>query len=138
MRLDKWLWCARFFKTRGLAVEEIGKGRVMVNGQLAKAAREVRAGDLLSIRQGTALREVRIEALSNYRGPAPVAQQLYAETPASQARREELAKQRQLAPEPADELRHGRPTKRDRRQIDQLRQQPTLDARWSAIHGGGD
>ncbi|HRM94451.1 MAG TPA: RNA-binding S4 domain-containing protein, partial [Alicycliphilus sp.] len=81
MRLDKWLWCARFYKTRSLAVEEIGKGRVTVNGQAAKAARELRVGDNVALRQGPVARTVVIRALSNMRGPAPVAQQLYDETP---------------------------------------------------------
>src|SRR5690606_2724826 len=83
MRLDKWLWCARFYKTRGLAVEEIGKGRVTVNGQAAKAGRELRVGDTVALRQGHVPRTVVVRGLSGYRGPAPVAQQLYEETPAS-------------------------------------------------------
>ncbi|MGD9551312.1 MAG: RNA-binding S4 domain-containing protein, partial [Burkholderiaceae bacterium] len=74
MRLDKWLWCARFYKTRGLAVEEIHKGRVSVNGQPAKPAREVRPGDTVLLRQGPVVREVLVRALSNQRGPAAVAQ----------------------------------------------------------------
>ncbi|HQQ71671.1 MAG TPA: RNA-binding S4 domain-containing protein, partial [Alicycliphilus sp.] len=81
MRLDKWLWCARFYKTRSLAVEEIGKGRVTINGQAAKPARELRVGDSVALRQGPVARTVVVRALSNFRGPAPVAQQLYAETP---------------------------------------------------------
>ncbi|WOI46625.1 RNA-binding S4 domain-containing protein [Acidovorax sp. BLS4] len=129
MRLDKWLWCARFYKTRSLAVEEIGKGRVTVNGQAAKAARELRAGDTVDLRQGPTHRTVRVRALSGMRGPAPVAQLLYEETVESIAARENAAEQRRLAPEPAASLHEGRPTKRDRRSIDQARD---WGSRWSA------
>jgi len=130
MRLDKWLWCARFYKTRSLAVEEIGKGRVTVNGQAAKAARELHAGDTVALRQGPVARTVVIRALSNMRGPAPVAQQLYEETPESIAARAQAAEARRLAPEPATALREGRPTKRDRRDMDDLRH--GWGERWSA------
>ncbi|WP_367065764.1 S4 domain-containing protein [Oryzisolibacter sp. LB2S] len=130
MRLDKWLWCARFYKTRSLAVEEIGKGRVTVNGQAAKAARDLRAGDRVTLRQGPIVRTVVVRALSSYRGPAPVAQQLYEETPESIAERERAAQARRLAPEPAASLREGRPTKRDRRSMDRL--QHDWGDRWSA------
>ena len=118
MRLDKWLWCARFYKTRSLAVEEIGKGRVTVNNANAKASREIRPGDHIHLRQGNIPREVIVRGLSGMRGPAPVAQQLYEETAQSIAQREQLAEQRRLAPEPAASLHEGRPTKRDRRDID--------------------
>ena len=121
MRLDKWLWCARFYKTRSLAVEEIGKGGVTVNGQATKAARELRVGDSLALRQGPVARTVIVRALSNMRGPAPVAQQLYEETPESISARAQAAEARRLAPEPAAALREGRPTKRDRRDMDDLR-----------------
>ena len=130
MRLDKWLWCARFYKTRSLAVEEIGKGRVTVNGQAAKAARELRVGDNVALRQGPVARTVVIRALSNMRGPAPVAQQLYEETPESIAARAQAAEARRLAPGPATALREGRPTKRDRRDMDDLRH--GWGERWSA------
>lgn len=130
MRLDKWLWCARFYKTRSLAVEEIGKGRVTVNGQAAKAARELRVGDNVALRQGPVARTVVIRALSSFRGPAPVAQQLYEETPESIAARAQAAEARRLAPEPATALREGRPTKRDRRDMDDLRH--GWGERWSA------
>ncbi|WP_313312728.1 S4 domain-containing protein [Pulveribacter sp.] len=130
MRLDKWLWCARFYKTRGLAVDEIGRGRVTVNGQAAKAARELRVGDTVALRQGPVARTVVVRALSGMRGPAPVAQLLYEETADSIAAREQAAQARRLAPEPADALRDGRPTKRDRRNIDQLR--GGWGSRWSA------
>lgn len=117
VRLDKWLWAARFYKTRSLAAEEIGKGRVTVNEQAAKASREVRVGDRLALRQGAVTRVVRVCALSQVRGPAPVAQALYEETPESVAAREAAAAQRRLGVEPADALQQGRPTKRDRRQL---------------------
>lgn len=130
MRLDKWLWCARFYKSRSLAVEEIGKGRVTVNGQAAKAARELRAGDTVALRQGQVPRTVLVRALSHFRGPAPVAQQLYEETPESISARARAAEARRLAPEPADGLREGRPTKRNRRDMDHLRR--GWGDRWSA------
>ena len=98
MRLDKWLWCARFYKTRSLATEEIGKGRVTVNGQLAKPARDLRCGDTVALRQGPVARTVLVRGLSGARGPAPVAQQLYEETPDSIAAREKAAEMRRLAP----------------------------------------
>ena len=121
IRLDKWLWAARFYKTRSLAVDEIGKGRVQVNGQPAKPAREVGAGDVVSIRKEDPATHVRVVAVSGVRGPAPVARQLYEETPESAAARERAAEMRRLAPEPALDIAAGRPTKRDRRQIDQMR-----------------
>jgi ribosome-associated heat shock protein Hsp15 len=132
MRLDKWLWCARFYKTRSLAVEEIGKGRVSLNGAHAKPAREVRVGDTIALRQGQVPRTVVVRGLSGMRGPAPVAQQLYEETADSLAQRQQLAEQRRLAPEPADALPAARrpPTKRDRRSIDQVRS--SWGERWSA------
>ncbi len=133
MRLDKWLWCARFYKTRALAVEETAKGRVTVNAQAAKASRELRVGDTVALRQGPVARTVVVRALSNYRGPAPVAQQLYEETAESIAAREKSAEQRRLAPEPAAALVEGRPTKRDRREIDKVRTQGgDWGKRWSA------
>jgi ribosome-associated heat shock protein Hsp15 len=135
MRVDKWLWCARFYKTRSLAVEEIGRGRVTVNGALVKPSREVRCGDTVALRQGPVARTVVVRGLSGMRGPAPVAQALYEETAESQAERARLAEERRLAPEPASSiasLHEGRPTKRDRRQIDQVRERGGWDSRWSA------
>ena len=129
LRLDKWLWCARFFKTRALAVEEIGKGRVHVNGNSAKPARELRPGDTVVLRHGPVERTVLVRGLSNQRGPAPVAQLLYEETADSLAARERHAEQRRLAPEPAQARLQGRPTKRDRRE---LAHAPGWDDRWSA------
>lgn len=129
-RIDKWLWAARFYKTRSLAVEEITRGRVEVNGQEVKPAREVKAGDTVAFRQGAARRSVVVKGLSNIRGPAPVAQQLYEETPESIAERERAAQQRRIAPEPAHTIEHGRPTKRGRRELDQA--QRGWGDRWSA------
>ena len=123
IRLDKWLWAARFYKTRNLASEEISKGRVNVNNMPAKPAREVGCGDLIAIRKSDPPIEVRVNAVSAVRGPAPVAQRLYEETPESQARRHAAAEMRRLAPEPADTIRTGRPTKRDRRQIESAKRQ---------------
>jgi ribosome-associated heat shock protein Hsp15 len=121
IRLDKWLWAARFYKTRGLAVEEIGKGRVLVNDQPAKPSREVGEGDLISIRKQEPPTVVRVRNVSSIRGPATFARLLYDETPDSIAARERAAEMRRLAPEPALGIAEGRPTKRDRRRIDMLR-----------------
>ena len=129
MRLDKWLWCARFYKTRSLATEEISKGRVTVNGQQAKPARDLRCGDTVALRQGPVARTVLVRALSGARGPAPVAQLLYEETAQSIAARELAAEQRRLAPEPAATLQDGRPTKRNRRNIERAQD---WGSRWSA------
>lgn len=129
VRIDKWLWCARFFKTRSLAAQEIDKGRVAINGQVTKASREVRVGDTVALRQGQVPRTVVVRGVSQVRGPAPVAQQLYEETAESISAREKAAEQRRLAPEPAAALQDGRPTKRDRRDIDRAR---GWGSRWSA------
>lgn len=120
LRLDKWLWAARFYKTRSLATQEIVKGRVLVNGQPAKPARDVAINDLVTIRKQDPPQHVRIRALSNVRGPAPVASLLYEETAESLAAREQAAELRRLAPEPAYGMPAGRPTKRNRRLIDMV------------------
>ncbi len=118
-RLDKWLWAARFFKTRGLAAEAIERGRVSVNDQLAKASRELKPGDRVALRHaGNAVQTVVVRGLSTQRGPAAVAQTLYEETAESLAARAAAAQARRLAPEPAQTLTQGRPTKRDRRDLD--------------------
>lgn len=127
LRIDKWLWAARFFKTRSLASDEIGKNRVQVNGQDAKASREVKVGDTVRLRQGTTERTVIVQGISAMRGPAPVAQQLYAETPESIQARNKATEQNRLSREPALSIEQGRPTKRDRRQIER-----TWNDRWSA------
>jgi ribosome-associated heat shock protein Hsp15 len=128
LRIDKWLWAARFYKTRTLAVEEISKGRVQVNEQVAKPAREVKTGDTVTLRQGVVTRTVNVRGISDKRGGAPVAQLLYEETPASIAQREKQAEQRRVAGDPAIDREHGRPTKRDRRDIEKV----TWGDRWSA------
>lgn len=118
MRLDKWLWAARFYKTRGLAAEEITRGRVDVNGQPAKASRELRPDDRVEMRVGGGLvRVVVVRALSAVRGPASVAQTLYEETAESIAARERAQRARREGVEPALAIEQGRPTKRDRRQL---------------------
>ena len=134
MRLDKWLWAARFYKTRALAVQEIERGRVQVAGANAKPSRDLRPGDVVTLRQGLVTREVQVRALSTQRGPAPVAQRLYEETPASVAAREQAAATRRIAPEPAHAIEQGRPTKRDRRALDAQRR-GDWNERWSATLG---
>ena len=129
LRVDKWLWAARFYKTRSLATEEIAKGRVQVNGAEVKPARELKAGDTVTLRQGPVTRTVLVMGLSHMRGPAPVAQQLYAETADSLAARQQAAEQRRLSPEPAHSIEHGRPTKRGRRELDDAK---SWGDRWSA------
>ncbi|MGV0986592.1 MAG: RNA-binding S4 domain-containing protein [Limnohabitans sp.] len=127
LRIDKWLWAARFFKTRSIASDEIGKNRVQINGQDAKASREVKPGDTVRMRQGQVERTVLVKAISAVRGPAPAAQLLYEETAESLAQRQKLAEMNRLSREPALSIEQGRPTKRDRRQIEK-----TWDDRWSA------
>ncbi|WP_421955769.1 RNA-binding S4 domain-containing protein [Polaromonas sp.] len=129
LRIDKWLWAARFYKTRSLAVEEIDKGRVRINDLEAKPAREVKVGDTVSLRQGPVIRTLVVRGISSQRGAAPVAQQLYEETAESLALRAQAAEQRRLNQEPAGSLEHGRPTKRDRRDIDKVK---NWGSRWSA------
>lgn len=114
VRIDKWLWAARFFKTRTLAAEAIEVGRVRVNGERVKPAREARIGDRLDIVQGETQLEVAIRALSLQRGPASVAQQLYEESADSVTRRERQREAHRLGVEPSRSLR-GRPTKKDAR-----------------------
>ena len=127
LRIDKWLWAARFYKTRSLAADEIGKGRIEVNTQVVKASREVKAGDTVVLRQGPVMRTVTVLGVSSQRASAPVAQQLYVETAESIQARERSAEQRRLGIEPAQTIEHGRPTKRDRRNIEKA-----WDDRWSA------
>ncbi len=117
LRLDKWLWAARLFKTRALAAEEIGKGRVFVNGQPAKASRELNEGDLVDLRQPQTGRTVVVRALGRQRGPAVVAATFYDETAESIERRRAEAARRREQPEPASALEGGRPTKRNRRDL---------------------
>lgn len=117
IRLDKWLWAARFFKTRGLCVEEIVRGRIQVNGQPVKPSRDVKVGDVVALRQAHVLRTVIVRDVSDRRGPATAAQALYEETPESIAQRERQAAERRQGLEPAHAIEQGRPTKRDRRQL---------------------
>jgi ribosome-associated heat shock protein Hsp15 len=116
-RLDKWLWAARFYKTRALAAEDIERGRISVNDQVAKSSREMREGDIVELRQARSTRTFVVRAVSRQRGPATQAQALYAETPESIARREAQAAERKLHQEPALAIEQGRPTKRDRRKL---------------------
>ncbi|MCV6615393.1 MAG: S4 domain-containing protein [Cellvibrionaceae bacterium] len=122
VRLDKWLWAARFYKTRSLAKAAIEGGKVHADGQRPKAAKEIMCGQMLLIRQGYDEREVEVLGLSDKRGPAPVAQQLYRETEASIAKREAEASQRKVL-RGLDLGREARPTKKQRRQIHRFREQ---------------
>lgn len=116
-RIDKWLWAARFFKTRALAVEAINRGHVHIEGKEVKPAREVKVADTLDIWQAQIRKTVVVLGISDQRGPASSAQALYAETPQSESKRLAAQEQRRLAPEPAHTIAHGRPTKRDRRAL---------------------
>jgi ribosome-associated heat shock protein Hsp15 len=120
VRIDKWLWAARFFKTRSLATDAVLAGHVQVNGTRVKPSKDVRVGDDVELRIGTAVWSIGVTALSDKRGPAAVARTLYAETPESVAAREEHALQRRLARPLGAELGE-RPTKQDRRRLDALR-----------------
>lgn len=120
VRIDKWLWAARFFKTRTLAADAVDTGKVRWNDERTKPSRTLKTGDLLQIDNGATLWQVEVCLLSDKRGSAAIAQTLYLETAASTARRQTEAEQRKLFREPTAELR-GRPTKRDRRLIDQSR-----------------
>lgn len=120
VRLDKWLWAARFFKTRGLAKQAIDGGKVHCNGQRVKAAKEIAVGEMLTIRQGFDRKEVRVTALSEQRRGAAEAALLYAETAASKAAREQRAAERKAGMagfKPSDH----KPTKRERRQMNRLK-----------------
>jgi ribosome-associated heat shock protein Hsp15 len=119
IRLDRWLWAARFFKTRGLAAEAVAGGKVHVNGARAKPARPVHVGDALRVRVGPYEWLVSVRGLAERRGPAKVAQTLYEESAEGRAARERLAEQLRIAPAPAYRGK-GRPTKRERRAIERL------------------
>lgn len=120
VRMDKWLWAARFFKTRAIAARACDLGRIESNGIQAKPAREVRVGDRLKIRKDGGDLEVDVLELSEMRGPAAIAQTLYSETQASKELRIKMAEERKLNPE-SDLFREGKPSKRDRREIDRFR-----------------
>ncbi len=119
MRLDKWLWAARFLKTRSLAQQAVASGRVRLNGDRTKSAHVVKAGDIVVVRVGDWRWEVKVKALSERRGPAEEARKLYDETEASHAERERREDLRRWGAEPAAALK-GRPTKRDRRRISEF------------------
>jgi ribosome-associated heat shock protein Hsp15 len=118
--MDKWLWAARFFKTRSLAARACELGRIESNGQPAKSSREVRIGDLLRVKNDGGEFQLEVLVLSEARGPAAVAQTLYRETDASRDLRLKLAEERKSMPH-FEALREGKPSKRDRREIDRLR-----------------
>ena len=120
MRIDKWLWAARFFKTRSLATKACELGKIQSNGQRAKAAREVRIGDLLQVKNDGGDFQIEVQALSDVRGPAMVAQTLYRETEESRELRLKLAEERKSMP-PFEAPREGKPSKRDRREINRFR-----------------
>jgi len=119
VRLDKWLWAARFFKTRSLAQDAVERGRVRIGGEPVKPARTVKMNDKILIDNGSDRWEVIVAAISGARGPAPVARTLYFETDESISRRENDKVARRLYPEPSLEIK-GRPTKRDRRAMTQV------------------
>ncbi|MDL2358017.1 MAG: S4 domain-containing protein [Pseudomonadota bacterium] len=119
LRIDKWLWAARFFKTRTLASDAVDNGKVRLGGERVKPARAVKAGDLLAIDNGAESWEVTVLGISDKRGAAPVARLLYAETAASVARRESEADARKLYREPGTTIK-GRPTKHDRRALSKV------------------
>ena len=119
VRLDKWLWAARFFKTRSLATDAVSGGKIKLNGAPTKPARDVKLGDRLDVFNGDTRWEVVVVALSEKRGPASEARQLYEETPDSIATREAEQMRSKFEVEPAADI-HGRPTKRDRRQMDRF------------------
>ena len=116
LRIDKWLWAARFFKTRSLATEAIHAGHIKLNGAIVKPARVLRAGDMLDLAIGEEKWTVEVLGLNDLRRPASEAQQLYAETAESRERRAAAKEAHRLAPTPGSDLR-GRPTKKARRQI---------------------
>ena len=120
VRMDKWLWAARFFKARALAARACELGRIESNRQPAKASREVRAGDMLQVKNDSGAFEVEVLILSEMRGPAPIAQTLYCETEASRELRRKVVEERKAMPH-FDALREGKPSKRNRRELDRLR-----------------
>ena len=121
VRVDRWLWAARFFKTRALATDAVLGGHVHLNGARVKPAKDVRAGDTLQIRIGTTEWTVDVRGVADRRGPARVARELYDERPESREARERAALQRRVAPPPLGADLGARPTKQDRRRLDALR-----------------
>jgi ribosome-associated heat shock protein Hsp15 len=132
-RIDKYLWAIRLYKTRSLASEEIGKGRIKINGQVAKASRDVKAGDTIELLRTGLVTTLEVLQVSEQRGSAPLAQALYLETPESITAREKAQDIRRFTHEPAAAISQGRPTKRDRRSLDEARGgSPSWNDRWSA------
>lgn len=127
VRIDKWLWAARFFKTRSLAAEAIGGGKVLVAGERVKPAKLLQIGDEVRVRLGAYEHVVIVRAVSERRGPATIAAALYEETAQSQAARTKLAEQLRMAPAAFVYEDKGRPTKRDRREIERLRDERRHD-----------
>ena len=123
LRIDKWLWAARFFKTRSLASRACELGRVASNGQRAKPSKEVRVGDMLQVKTPAGDFQLEVLLLSERRGPAPVAQTLYRETEESRESRLKLAEERKAMPR-FEGPWGGKPSKRDRRKLDRLRGRP--------------
>ena len=138
-RIDKFLWATRHYKTRSLAAEDIGKGRVKINGAVVKSSREVRAGDMVDILRAGIICSFKVMQVSDQRGPAPQAQMLFEETQSSITTRENIQEQRRLHPEPALTIAQGRPTKRQRRDLDSAKcggsntsSSGSWGSRWSA------
>ncbi len=120
VRIDKWLWAARFFKTRAAAQQAVEGGKIKLNGERTKPAKDLKVGDQLVIHAGTAAWTIAVVRLSDKRGPATVARTLYEEDEDSRVQREERAALRRFAASP-DQERSGRPTKRERRQLERWR-----------------
>ncbi len=136
-RIDKFLWATRHFKTRSLASDDIGKGRIKINGSVVKASADVRVGDVVAVQRVGMVCTFKVLMVSDQRGSAPLAQTLYAETPESIATRERFLEERRLHPEPALTIAQGRPTKRQRRDLDQAKNSGKggtdgWNGRWSA------
>jgi ribosome-associated heat shock protein Hsp15 len=127
VRIDKWLWAARFFKTRSLATEAVNRGQVQIKSLAIKPSREIHLGEELMVWQAKVPRTVVVMGLSDQRGPAPVAQLLYVETEESIRERARVLERNRLCPEPALTQEHGRPTKRNRRELER-----SWGDRWSA------
>lgn len=117
LRIDRWLWCARFFRSRSLAQDAVERGRVLVAGEKVKPSRNLRVGEMLTVRIGDDERTVQVLAMAQRRGGAPEAQQLYAETDESQQRRQQRRELHREQADPALAIIGGRPTKRDRRRL---------------------
>lgn len=132
-RIDKYLWAARFYKTRSLATDEINKGRIKLGGQVAKASRMVKAGDQIELLRTALVTVIDVLQVSEQRGGAPQAQSLYCETAESIAAREKAQDVRRFTHEPAAAMTQGRPTKRDRRSLEEARGGSSgWNDRWSA------